>query len=119
MPIAEDTVREHAQALCDALAAGDVDRAIADFSDELRRNLGEVVALLPLPVNEATIDSVERGGSGYLVVLRLAGETDEVLLQTRWKERDGGPAIVEASHLSQTALAGPADQPEEDADAIG
>ena len=104
----EAAVRERAQDLCDALLAGDVERATQDFSDELRGNLGEVVALLPLPANEAAIDAVERGGSGFVVVLRLAGETDEVRIQTRWKDRDGRPTIVEASHLSATALAGPA-----------
>ena len=115
MPITEETVRERAQALCDALMAGDVDRAIGDFSAELRQNLGEVVALLPLPANDATIDSVERGGSGFVVVLRLAGEIDEVMIQTRWKERDGQPVVVEASHLSVTAVAGPVDETEADA----
>jgi hypothetical protein len=99
----EPAVRQHAQAFCDALVAGDVDRAIADFSDELRRNLGEVLALLPLPATEATIQSVEAGGAGYNVVLRLVGESDEVEIQTRWKDRDGEPRIVETSHLSRTA----------------
>ena len=103
----EQTVREHAVALCDALVAGDIDRAIEDFSKELRQNLGEVLALLPLPANEATVESVEHGGAGYNVVLRLVGETDEVLIQTRWKERDGQLTIVEASHLSASALAAP------------
>ena len=40
-------------------------------------------------------------------MLRLVGETDEVLIQTRWKERGGQLTIVEASHLSATALATP------------
>jgi hypothetical protein len=100
----ESVVREHAQAMCEALVAGDVDRAIADVSDQLRRNLGEVMMLLPLPVTEATVESVERAGSGIAVVMRLVGETDEVQLQTRWKDRDGQPRVVEASHLSRTAL---------------
>jgi hypothetical protein len=56
-----------------------------------------------LPSSEATIESIEHGGSGYNVVLRLVGETAEVQIQTRWKDRDGQPTIVEASHLSQTA----------------
>jgi hypothetical protein len=98
-----EAVRERATALCDALIAGDVDRATEDFSKELRRNMGEVIAMLPLPSSEATIESIEHGGSGYNVVLRLVGETDEVQIQTRWKDRDGRPTIVEASHLSQTA----------------
>ncbi len=103
----EQTVRDHARAVCDALVAGDIDRATKDFSNELRRNLGEVIALLPLPSTEATVESVEHGGSGYNVILRLVGETEEVQIQTRWKDRDGQPTVVEASHLSKTVMAQP------------
>ena len=105
-----DEIREHAQAMADALAAGDIDRATADFSTELRRNLGEVLALLPLPATEATVESVERAGPGFNVVLGLVGETDQVQVQTRWKDRDGAPTVVEASHLSRVA------RPEEETD---
>ena len=98
----ERDVREHAEALAAALVAGDIERATADFSKELRQNLGEVIALLPLPSSEATVESIARGGSGYAVVLRLVGETEEVMIQTRWKDRDGHPTVVEASHLSRT-----------------
>ena len=101
----EQDVRAHAQAFCDALVAGDIDRATADFSNELRQHLGEVIGLLPLPSSEASIDSIEHGGAGYNVVVRLVGETEEVLLQTRWKERDGRPTVVEASHQSSIARA--------------
>ena len=98
----EQAVRDRAEAFCDALAAGDVDLAIMALSPELRRNAGEVLALLPLPANDVTIESVERSGAGYNVVVRLVGEIDEDLVQTRWKDRDGQPTIVEASHLSRT-----------------
>jgi hypothetical protein len=98
-----DTVRDRATAFCAALDAGDVEAATAFMSPELQRNLGEVLALLPLPTNESTVESVERSGSGCNVALRLLGETDEVELQTRWKDRDGEPRIVEVSHLSQKA----------------
>jgi hypothetical protein len=100
-----DAIRKRATALCDALVAGDVELASREFSPELQRNLGEVVSLLPLPVSEATVDSVERGGSSFVVVLRLVGETDEVMIQTRWKDRDGTPTVVEAGHLSRSARA--------------
>jgi hypothetical protein len=103
----EQAVREHARAVCDALVAGDIDRATQDVSNELRRNLGEVIALLPLPASEATVESVEHGGAGYNVILRLVGETEEVQIQTRWKDRDGRPTIVEASHLSKTVVEAP------------
>src|SRR5918992_5922887 len=110
----EQTVRSRARAMCEAIVAGDVDRATEDVSPELRRNLGEVISLFPLPSKEATIESVTQGGSSHVVVLRLVGETDEVQVQTRWKDRDGRPTIVEASHLSSAAVGGPAG--EEDAE---
>jgi hypothetical protein len=94
-----DVVEAHAQAHCDALLAGEIDRATEDFSQELRSNLGHLIAQLPLPLTEATVESVDQGGKGYVVVLRLVGETDAVRLQTRWKERDGRPTMVEASHI--------------------
>jgi hypothetical protein len=101
----DQSVREHAQAFCDALLKGDIDRAIGYFSKELHRNLGEVIALLPLPAKETAVESIERGGPGYDVVLQLVGETETVLIQTRWKDRDGTPTIVEVSHLRKTATA--------------
>ena len=110
----DDVIRKHAQALCDALVAGDIGAATEHFSPELRRNLGEVLALLPLPSTEATVQSVERGGSGFAVVLRLAGETEEVLVQTRWKDRDGQAMVVEASHLSRPATAAEDGEPSAD-----
>ena len=102
----EDRVRASAQAVGDALVAGNIEGAIDHLSNELKRNLGEVVAMLPLPATEATVDSVERGGSSVVVVVRVVSETDEVQLQTRWKDRDGEPKIVEVSHLSRTERAG-------------
>ena len=115
----EPAVREHAQAFCDKLVAGDVDQAIEDFSKELRQHVGEVLALLPLPANEGTVESVAQGGSGYTVVIRLAGEVDEVLIQTRWKDRDGKPTIVEASHLSRTVVEAQAGDGEGEAEGEG
>ena len=98
----EQAIRDEAQSFCDALASGAVDRAIESLSPELRRNAGEVLAMLPLPANDVVVESVERSGAGYNVVVRLIGETDEDVVQTRWKDRDGRPTIVEASHLSRT-----------------
>ena len=49
-----------------------------------------------------------RGGGagrrpGFTVLLRLVGAGEEVVVETRWKERDGRPTIIEASHLSRAA----------------
>jgi hypothetical protein len=101
----EQAVRAHTQDHLDALIAGDVDRALQDLSNELRSQPGELMAMLPLPLTSAEIESVERAGSGFTSVLHLVGETDETRLQTRWKDRDGRPTIVEVSHLSSAAIA--------------
>jgi hypothetical protein len=110
----EQAVRDHAASFCAAIVAGDVEKAIADLSVELRRNVGEVLALLPLPASEATVESVEHSGSGENVVLRVVGDAEAAIIQTRWKDRDGRPTIIEASHMSRTAttMAEPTDDTE-------
>ncbi len=104
----EQDIRDQAEALCVAIVAGDMDQVATHFSEELRRNLGEVVALLPLPCTEAAIESIDRGGSAAVTVtLRLVGETEEIQIVTRWKDRDGTPTVIEASHLSRTEMDAP------------
>jgi hypothetical protein len=98
----EQAVREQAQAFCDALLAGDIGQAADQMSRELRANLGPVVAMLPLPLTEGTIASVEPTTTGYRAVLLLVGEGDNsVQLETRWKDREGRPTIVEASRVHE------------------
>lgn len=94
-------VRERAEAFNDALVAGDMERAATELSHELQSNLGSLVAMLPLPLTEATVESVEVGGSGYVALLHLVGDQSAIRLQTRWKERDGRPTIVETSHVTE------------------
>jgi hypothetical protein len=107
----QQVVRDHAQAHCDALLAGNIDRALEDFSRELHSNIGALIGLMPLPLTEASIESVEPGGKGYVVVMQLVGEGSTVRLETRWKDRDGKPTIVEASHVvEQAPPAVPADE---------
>jgi hypothetical protein len=98
----EEAIREHAQAFCDALMAGDIGRAADHMSKELRANLGPIVAMLPLPLSAATIAAVETTTTGYRAVLVLVGEGDNtVQLETRWKDRDGQPTMVEASRVHE------------------
>ena len=97
----EQAVREHAQAFCDALKAGDIGQAADQMSRELHANLGPIVAMLPLPLTEGSITSVETTTTGYRAVLALVGEGDTVQLETRWKERDGRPTMVEASRVHE------------------
>jgi hypothetical protein len=105
----EQDVREHAQAYCDALLAGDITRAAEELSSQLRSNLGPIVAMLPLPLTEATIDSVGTTGTGYRAVLHLVGEEGTIELETRWKDRDGRPTMVEASRVHEEPVPEPAE----------
>jgi hypothetical protein len=106
----EQAVREHADAFCAALVGGDIERAAQEMSEQLRSNLGQLVAMLPMPLTAAAIESVDRGGSGVRVVLSLTGETAETRLETRWKEREGRPVVVEVSHLAEPEPIAPVDE---------
>jgi hypothetical protein len=96
----EQAVRQGAGEFIEALKSGDIGKASQQMSPELRQNLGEVVAMLPLPLSEGTIEAVETTGSGYRAVLGLTNDGGSMRLETRWKDRDGTPTIVEASHLA-------------------
>ena len=100
----EQAVRARAELMCAAIVEGDVGRATEDFSVELRHNLGEVIALLPLPATAAAVESIEYGASGYNVLIRLTGETEEVVVETRWKDRDDQPTVVEVRHQSRAEV---------------
>ncbi len=110
----QQIVRDRAEAFSAALVAGDMDQAAADLSRELSTNLGSLVAILPLPLTDATVELVEVGGSGYVAILHLVGEQAEIRLQTRWKDRDGRPTIVETSHVTESTPEAPP-EPDEDA----
>lgn len=99
----EQAVRDHAAVYCEALLAGNIERAARELSNELRANLGQLVAMLPMPLTSATVESLERTASGFRAVLHLVGESTETRLETRWKERDDRPVIVEVSHLTDAA----------------
>jgi hypothetical protein len=96
----EQVVREHAQAFCDALLAGDIGKASEEMSPQLRSNLGPVVAMLPMPLTEASVEAVQMTPSGFLAELRLVGE-GTIRLETRWKNRDDRPTVVEASRVHE------------------
>ena len=100
-----ETVRQHAEAYCEALLAGDIGRASEAFSQQLKSNMGEVVSQLPLPLTQAEVETVEVAGSGYVALLHLVGETDDIRMETRWKDRDGRPTLVEASHVVERTTA--------------
>ena len=112
----EQMIRDRAESFRQALLAGDMGEASVDMSSELQRNLGPVVAMLPLPLTDATLETVESTGSGYRALLSLVGESGTIKLETRWKERDGHPTMVEASHVRDEPMP---TAPAEDEDEAG
>ena len=62
----EQAVRERAQACLDALLAGNVEEATEAFSESLRNNLGPIMAQLPLPLSEASVEWSRRRQTGRL-----------------------------------------------------
>jgi hypothetical protein len=101
----EGEVRARTAAVCSSLVAGDVGQVVAALSDELQRNPGEVVAMLPLPAvaAEATRFEGAGGGAAYVALVDVTSETEHLELQLRWKDRNGEPRIVEVSHVSRRA----------------
>jgi hypothetical protein len=115
----EQVVRERAGALCQTLLAGDISEASKLMSPELQRNLGPVVGMLPLPLSAAEVESANMTGTGYRTVLLLTGDAGATRLETRWKERDGQPTMVEASHIAEAQVAEePAGSADLDGDAV-
>ena len=102
--------------LLGAVGERDIGKAAEEMSKELRSSLGPIVAMLPMPMTEASIESIESTPTGYKAVLHLVGEGDTLRLETRWKDRDGEPTLVEASHVSRTERA--AAEADADADAL-
>ena len=101
-----EAVRAHAQATCDALVAGDIDRAADKTEPRAEVKHGPVRRPSPTAADERDHRvGRTRGSSGFNVVLHLVGDTSEVRLQTRWKDRDGEPTIIEASNLTENAIA--------------
>jgi hypothetical protein len=82
-------------------------KAAEEMSKELRSNLGPFAAMLLMPMTEASIESIESTPTGYKVVLHLLGEGGDLHLETRWKDRDGRPTIVEASRVHEEPMPEP------------
>ena len=90
---------QHAQ-VGDALVAEEHRPLATEISGTSFGDLGEVLA--PAAPSERGDCRIRRTWRSWLQRRhRVAGDTYEVLIQTRWKERDGLLNIVEASDLEQ------------------
>ena len=91
----ESSVREHAEAHGKATVAGDLNQAGQDLTKEAMAGAGAVMKAMPKDLKSAEIDSIETADDGYLVLIRYSGDTDAIVVRSRWVEKEGRPKIVE------------------------
>ena len=91
----EAKVREHAQAHGQAMVDGDLRKAGGDLTPEVQAKAGDVMKDFPRKVETAEVVSIAGAGDDYVVQARYSGEGTEVVVESRWAERDGTPKIVE------------------------
>lgn len=96
----ETTVRDHIQKHADAVVQGDMEAVTADFSTELRPQVPKIAQVLPLPVAEAEVLSVDIGDPVSEAMIRYSGESGNVTIRTNWQDEGGRPVIVHAEPAS-------------------
>jgi hypothetical protein len=92
----EANARSHIEAHAEAVERGDMEAVVADFTEEMRPQVAEQAPqLLPLPIANAEVVSVEMDGDEAVARIHYTGQTgDERTLRSHWREFDGRPLIV-------------------------
>lgn len=92
----EAQIRDHINQHADAVVRGDMDAIVADFAEDLRPGVPQIVEdVLPQPVTEAEVLSIDLGDSETVAMIRYSGD-GEVTIRSRWQEEAGRPVIVHA-----------------------
>jgi hypothetical protein len=87
-------IRNHVQKHADAVVRGDIDAVVADFSEELRPQVPQLVQAVPQPVTSAEVLSVDVGDQESVAEIRYSGERGNVTIRSHWRQIDGRPTIV-------------------------
>jgi hypothetical protein len=90
------TTRDHVQQHADAVVRGDVDAVVADFTEELRPQVPQIVQGLPQPVTSAEVLGLDVGDPVSVATIRYSGESGDVTIRSQWRDKDGRPEIVHA-----------------------
>jgi hypothetical protein len=90
----EPRARSHIEEHANAVARGDMDAVVADFSEELRPEVPQIAQALPLPVTAAEVLSVDVGDEESVALIRYSGESGGVTIRSQWREIAGRPLIV-------------------------
>ncbi|MDQ4126018.1 MAG: hypothetical protein M3134_10545 [Actinomycetota bacterium] len=90
----EARLREDAEAHGQATVEGDLKTAGSYLDKEAYAAAGQVMEKMPKPLEGSDVGSVEIDGDQALVQIRYSGGGDEVVVESRWAEREGTPKIV-------------------------
>jgi hypothetical protein len=90
------TTRDHVQQHADAVVRGDMDAVRADFTEELRPQVGQIAKGLTHPVTSAEVLSLDVGDPVSVATIRYTGQTGKVTIRSQWQDNDGRPEIVHA-----------------------
>jgi hypothetical protein len=90
----EATIRDHVQKHADSVVRGDMDAVAADFCTELRPQLPELAQLLPQPVTEAEVLSVDVGDPVSVAMIRYSGSSGGLTIRSNWQDEGGRQVIV-------------------------
>lgn len=81
-------IEEHGQ----AVAHGDMDRALADFTEAGKAGAPPVVSKLPQPVGSAEVLHLTQEGEQYVAHIRYTGPS--VTVRSTWELEGDRPLIV-------------------------
>lgn len=95
----EARLRDDAEAHGRATVEGDLKVAGSYLDKGAYAAAGQVMEKMPKPLEGSEVGSVELEGDEALVQIRYSGGGDEVVVESRWAERDGTPKIVGLSVL--------------------
>jgi hypothetical protein len=68
---------------------GDMDAVTADFSEELRPQVPQIVLALPRPVTNAEVLSVDIGDPVIVAMIRYSGSSGGVTIRSNWQDQGG------------------------------
>lgn len=91
----EQTVRRHAQAHGEATVAGDLRKAGADLTTEAMAQAPGVMKAMPGKLTSCEIASVDGQGDEFVALIRYMGDAGEIMVASRWAERDDRPKITD------------------------
>jgi hypothetical protein len=77
-----------------------MDAVTADFSEDLRPQVPQLAQVLPQPVTNAEVLSVEIGDTESVAMIRYSGHSGDVTIRSRWQDQGGRHVIVHGEPAS-------------------